>query len=192
MQLRSDKWLTAVELALAGIPVVPTCLLLPGMVVPEFTGSHTLLKPRVAAGGRGVRTAEAGTALALTEPHVAQPLVDAPAEEHVRVIVCGFEPVAAMHRAPGAVLSTNGVQVNNIEAGGLSSSAALGPVRDLAEAAARRLGGDILGVDLVPWGRTFAVLEVNACPGLAGIAQVAKVDLYMQAAQATLNRLRRA
>lgn len=193
LQQCSDKWRTASELVAAGIPVVPTTLMLPGMDVPGFLNRQTLIKPCTGAGGRGVRVVEAGLTVDLLEPHVAQPFVRVPSERHVRVIVCGAEPVAAMHRRPNSRTSANGIAINNIEAGGSPAPAALAPVRDLAAAAARCLGGAILAVDLVPWGDVddeFAVLEVNACPGLTGIAQVSEVDVYRSAAESALDRLR--
>jgi glutathione synthase/RimK-type ligase-like ATP-grasp enzyme len=186
----ASKWRTSVELAAAGVRVVPTVLLLPGMKVPAFRGVQTVIKPCVGARGRGVRLAEAGTDPGITEPHVAQPLIRGVAEEQVRALVCGFSSVLAMFRVPSTLSRPGGVRVNNLEAGGVPMLARAEPVRDIARAAASCLGGDLLGVDLVQWNGAWAVLEVNASPGLDGIAQVADVDCYRLAAEAVLSRLR--
>jgi glutathione synthase/RimK-type ligase-like ATP-grasp enzyme len=186
----SDKWRTSATLAAAGVPVVPTVLVPPGMAAPGFLDRKTVIKPCVGAGGHGVRVVQAGTDPGIAEPHVAQPLVAGPAREHVRVIVCGFEPAAAMHRLPSEQNLTDEVQINNLATGGFPIWTALEPVRDIAASVARCLGGEILGVDLVPWDGEFAVLEVNSSPGLSGIASVADVDCYRLAAEGTLARFR--
>jgi glutathione synthase/RimK-type ligase-like ATP-grasp enzyme len=186
----ADKWRTSTQLADAGIRVVPTVLLTPGMKIPEFPGSATVIKPCVGARGRGVRVAEAGTRPGLTEPHVAQPLIPGPAGEQVRALVCGLSSVLAMVREPGERSAPGLALVNNLEAGGVPAPTGAVPVRDIALAAATCLGGDLLGVDLVRWNGEFAVLEVNASPGLDGIAQVAGVDCYLVAAESVLDGLR--
>jgi glutathione synthase/RimK-type ligase-like ATP-grasp enzyme len=186
----ASKWRTSVELAAAGVRVVPTILLLPGMNVPAFRGAQTVIKPSEGARGRGVRVAEPGARLRITEPHVAQPLIGGSAGEQVRALVCGFSAVLAMVREPGEQSRPGRVRVNNLEAGGVPAPAPAEPVRDIALAAANCLGGDLLGVDLVRWNGEWAVLEVNASPGLDGIALVADVDCYRLAAEAVLSRLR--
>lgn len=186
----ANKWRTSVELAAAGVQVVPTILLVPGMKVPAFYGVQTVIKPSVGARGRGVRVAEAGTDPGITEPHVAQPLIGSSAEEQIRALVCGFSSVLAMFRQPAEQSRPGGVPVNNLEAGGLPVPTDAEPVRDIALAAARCLGGDLLGVDLIRYNGEWSVLEVNASPGLDGIARVADVDGYRIAAEAVVSRLR--
>jgi glutathione synthase/RimK-type ligase-like ATP-grasp enzyme len=186
----ADKWRTSTQLAAAGIRVVPTVLLTPGMTVPRFPGFQTVIKPCVGAGGRGVRVAAAGTQPDLAEPHVAQPLIPGPAEEQVRALVCRPSSVLAMIRLPGEASPPDLPQVNNLEAGGVPAPTGAAPIRDIAVAAATCLGGDLLGVDLVWWQGGFAVLEVNASPGLEGIAQVSDEDCYRLAAESVLYGLR--
>ena len=95
-----------------------------------------------------------------------------------------------MFREPSEQSQPGPVRVNNLEAGGVPLPADAERIRDIALAAATCLGGDLLGVDLVRWNGEWAVLEVNASPGLDGMAQVADVDCYRMAAEAVLNRLR--
>jgi glutathione synthase/RimK-type ligase-like ATP-grasp enzyme len=184
----SDKWRTSVELATAGIPVVPTVLLTPGMAIPAFSGHKTIIKPCVGAGGHGVRLGTAETVPQIAEPHVAQPRVPGPSSAHIRVIACGYQPAASIHRIPGAEHAGSEVEINNIEVGGTPVSAKMEPVRELATQVARCVGGDVIGIDLVPWNGSFAVLEVNSSPGFNGIAAATGVDCFQLAAEQVLKR----
>ena len=185
----SDKWRTSVELAAAGIPVVPTVLLTPGMATPAFPGYRTIIKPCIGAGGRGVLLETPGTAPQIIEPHVAQPLVAGPSSAHVRVIVCGDQPVASIHRIPGGGHELSEVEINNVEAGGTPVPAPMEPVRELAVQVARCVGGDVIGIDLVPWNGSFAVLEVNSSPGFNGIADATGIDCFQLAAEQVFKRI---
>lgn len=186
----SDKWRTSRRLAAAGIPVVPTVLLAPGMPVPEFEGHRTIIKPSVGASGNGVRLAEPGTLPTILTPHVAQPLVEGPSSEHIRAIVCGLEPVVAIHRIPRPDQTGIGLEINNVAAGGVPVVAPLDPVRDFAVRTAECVGGDIIGVDFVPWNDGFAVLEVNSSPGFNGILEATGVDCFQFSAEQVLRRIR--
>lgn len=186
----ASKWRTSVTVADAGIRVVPTFLLVPGMAVPAFPGTQTVIKPCAGAGGRGVRIAEAGTDPGISEPYVAQPMIGGPPGEQIRALVAGCSSVHAMVRVPPGPGGKGVMRVNNIEAGGVPEPADAEPVRDIALATARCLGGDVLGVDLVKWKGDWAVLEVNSSPGLDGIARVTDADCYGIVAKAVLSRLR--
>lgn len=188
--LCSDKWRTSAELAASGIAVVPTVLLTPGMAVPLFPGFKTVVKPSVGASGHGVRLEPPGSVPQIAEPHVAQPLVPGPSSAHIRVIVCGSEPVASIHRIPGEGHLGNEIEVNNVAAGGTPIRAPMEPVHEIAVEVARCLGGDIIGIDLVPWNGGFAVLEVNSSPGFNGIADALGVDCFQSAARQVLTRIR--
>ncbi len=186
----SDKWRTSAKLAASGIPVVPTVLLTPGMAVPSFSGYKTVVKPCVGAGGHGVRLEPPGSVPRITEPHVAQPLVPGPSSAHIRVIVCGSEPVASIHRIPGEERLGNEIEINNVAAGGTPIPAPMEPVHRIAVKVARCLGADIIGIDLVPWSGGFAVLEVNSSPGFNGIIDALGVDCFQFAAEQVLTRVR--
>ncbi|MFI6495686.1 RimK family alpha-L-glutamate ligase [Streptomyces sp. NPDC050564] len=185
----SDKWRTSVKLAAAGITVVPTVLLAPGMAVPGFEGRKTIIKPSVGASGNGVRLADSGVIPSISTPHVAQPLVEGPSSAHIRVIVCGFEPIVSIHRIPGANQKSIGVEINNVAAGGRPVPAPMEPVHDLAAQVARCVGGDVIGVDFVPWNGGYAVLEVNSSPGFNGIDEATGVDCFQAAAEQVVRRL---
>ena len=82
----ASKWQTSVKLAAAGVRVVPTILLTPGMKAPAFPGVETVIKPCAGARGWEVRVAEAGIDPGIAEPHVAQPLIGGSVEEKVRAL----------------------------------------------------------------------------------------------------------
>jgi glutathione synthase/RimK-type ligase-like ATP-grasp enzyme len=185
----SDKWRTSARLAGWGVPVVPTVLLTPGMKVPEFPGFKTVVKPSVGASGNGVRLEPPGSKPVINEPHVAQPLVPGPSCDHIRVIVCGEEPVASIHRIPSEGHRGHEIEVNNVAAGGVPARAPMEPVRNIAVEVARQLGGDIIGIDLVPWRGGFAVLEVNSSPGFNLIEETLGVNCFWQAAEQVLRRV---
>jgi len=185
----SDKWRTSAKLAAWGVPVVPTVLLTPGMAVPEFPGFKTVVKPSVGASGRGVRLELAGSVPAINAPHVAQPLVPGPSCDHIRVIVCGEEPVTSIHRIPGEEHRGSEIEVNNVAAGGTPARAPMAPVRQIAVDVAHHLGGDVIGIDLVPWNGGFAVLEVNSSPGFNLIDETLGINCFSHAAQQVLRRM---
>ena len=91
----------------------------------------------------------------------------------VRALVVGGKVVAAMERSapPGDFRS-------NLHRGGTARALKLAPgERRLAERAAKALGLNVAGVDLIRAGRGLLVLEVNASPGLEGIEGATKVDV---------------
>jgi glutathione synthase/RimK-type ligase-like ATP-grasp enzyme len=185
----SDKWRTSAKLARAGIPVIPTVPLIPEMEVPSFGKYKTVVKPSVGASGIGVRVASAGETVDSTVPYIAQPLAPGPSKEHIRVIVCGVEPVASIHRIPGPQHLGNEIEVNNVAAGGTPAPAPLEPVRDLAIRVAQCIESDVIGIDFVPWNDGFAVLEVNSSPGFNGIKEALGVDCFESAAAQTVKRV---
>jgi glutathione synthase/RimK-type ligase-like ATP-grasp enzyme len=188
----SDKWRTSALLAAAGIAVVPTILLTRDMAVPRFSSNKTIIKPSVGASGNDIRVAMPGNVLENVLPYVAQPLVSGPSRAHIRVIVCGSEPVASIHRIPGPNHRGTEVEVNNVAAGGTPVPAPMEPVRELAVQVARCVDGDVIGIDFVPWDDGFAVLEVNSSPGFNGILEAVGVDCFHFAAQQVLTRVKRA
>lgn len=186
----SDKWLTYLALTAAGIPTVATRLVLPGAPAPRMGTDMTVIKPAVGAGGRDVRAIRPGEVTNGTELLVAQPLLAAPAHTHVRVLVCGGQPVAAIHRVPPSESPTDSLTVNNIDVGGTPVPADLAPVADLAEIAATTVDGHIVSVELVPdMDGKMSVLEVNSAPGLDGIGSVSAVNCYETVAKAVVKML---
>jgi ribosomal protein S6--L-glutamate ligase len=91
----------------------------------------------------------------------------------IRVLVLGGHAVAAMRRRarPGEIRS-------NLHQGGESEEVALLPEWSrVAEAAARAMGLEVAGVDLLPSRTGPVVCEVNGSPGLQGLEQATQRDL---------------
>jgi ribosomal protein S6--L-glutamate ligase len=184
-----DKLATALALAAARVPAVQTLAVreprhadaaIPSLV-PSPEGAWVVKLPAGAA-GLGVARAEgdaaaralaelaaSGAGVALVQPWIrTEPVSD------LRVLVAGFEPLAAMRRrAPEGEFRANvhrgarGVAEPHL-------GAALGA---LAVEAARAVGLPFCGVDLLEAGDGATVLEVNATPGFEGMERAWGADL---------------
>ena len=162
-----DKLLTARTLRLAGLPHPHTTLLSPALpaAVPELP---LVLKPRFGSWGRDVELCSTADELdaalvrlqrkAWFREHgaLAQELVE-PRGWDLRLVVAGGRVVGAACRiARNGVWRTNaalGAHVEPVEAPPLAQALAL--------AAARAAGVDLVGVDLLPTGSSFVILELN-------------------------------
>jgi RimK family alpha-L-glutamate ligase len=162
-----DKLLTARALRLAGLPHPHTTLLSPALpaAVPELP---LVLKPRFGSWGRDVERCstaeelEAALVRLQRKPWfcehgaLAQELVE-PRGWDLRLVVAGGSVVGAARRiAQSGEWRTNaalGAHVKAVDPPPLA--------RALALAAARAAGVDLAGVDLLPTGNGFVVLELN-------------------------------
>jgi ribosomal protein S6--L-glutamate ligase len=91
----------------------------------------------------------------------------------IRVFVVGGKVIAAMQRtgAPGEFRS-------NLHRGGHAETIRISPdERKTATLAARSMGLNVCGVDLLRADEGPVVMEVNSSPGLEGIEQSTKVDV---------------
>jgi len=162
-----DKLLTARTLRLAGLPHPHTTLLSPELpaAVPELP---LVLKPRFGSWGRDVErcaTAEELEAALVRlqgkpwfREHgaLAQELVE-PRGWDLRVIVAGGRVVGAARRvAPTGEWRTNAALGADVVPADPPPLA-----RALALAAARASRADLVGVDLLPTGNGFVVVELN-------------------------------
>jgi ribosomal protein S6--L-glutamate ligase len=94
----------------------------------------------------------------------------------IRVFVVGGKAIAAMQRtgAPGEFRS-------NLHRGGHAEAVKISPLeRQTAIRAARSMGLNVCGVDLLRANEGPVVMEVNSSPGLEGIEQSTKVDVASQ------------
>ncbi|HEU5214092.1 MAG TPA: hypothetical protein VFU30_00990 [Gaiellaceae bacterium] len=176
--LAHDKLLTARTLRLAGLPHPHTTLVSPALpaAVPELP---LVLKPRFGSWGREIELCstrdELETALVRLQGKgwfrehgaLAQELVEPPGRKtaaaadgrswDLRLVVAGGRVVGAACRiAQDGEWRTNaalGSQVEPVEPPPLA--------RSLALAAARASRADLVGVDLLPTGNGFVVLELN-------------------------------
>jgi RimK family alpha-L-glutamate ligase len=165
--LAHDKLLTARALRLAGLPHPHTTLLSPALpaAVPELP---LVLKPRFGSWGREIELCSTRDELEAAQIRLqskawfrehgalAQELVE-PRGWDLRVVVAGGRVVGAACRiARGGEWRTNaalGAQVEPVDPPPLA--------RALALAAARAARADLVGVDLLPTGNGFVVLELN-------------------------------
>ncbi len=94
----------------------------------------------------------------------------------IRCLVIGNKVVAAMQRsgAPGEFRS-------NLHRGGAASAVKITPAeRSTALRAAKTLGLNVCGVDLLRSNHGPVIMEVNSSPGLQGIEQVSGKDIASQ------------
>ncbi len=93
--------------------------------------------------------------------------------EDIRIIVVGGKPIAAMHRKGG-----RGEFRSNLHRGGSASPATITPEeRFTAMRAAKAMGLNVAGVDLLRSSRGPLVIEVNSSPGFEGAEAATGVDI---------------
>ncbi|MER0124727.1 MULTISPECIES: 30S ribosomal protein S6--L-glutamate ligase [Franconibacter] len=91
----------------------------------------------------------------------------------IRCLVVGDSVVAAIERQ-----AKEGDFRSNLHRGGVARIADISPEeREIAQRAARTLGLDVAGVDILRAERGPLVMEVNASPGLEGIENTTGIDV---------------
>ncbi|MFF5261715.1 RimK family alpha-L-glutamate ligase [Actinomadura viridis] len=173
-----DKWRTTLALRAAGLPTPRTALALtPGAALEtlDVLGYPAVIKPLSGSWGRMVarvrdrESAEAlmeyVTALPAPRSHLVyvQELVDGTGRD-IRALVVGGQVVGAAHRRGAGWRA-------NVALGGRSEHCVVTPeIAKLAAAAARAVGADIAGVDLIEdRDGGLNVLEVNDRVEFAGL-----------------------
>jgi ribosomal protein S6--L-glutamate ligase len=184
--IADDKAATAVVLAGAGIPQVPTWIR-PldeehALETAEEIGYPAVLKRTHGAQGRWVRRAQNPLELrsALRELEVEgpgalllQPEVTEFSGRSIRAVVTGGALLAATLRTASAEEWRS-----NVAGGADQRPVRLGPdERSLAVGAARALGLGHAGIDLLRTDRGPVVLEVNACPDFTSMLPYTDVDM---------------
>lgn len=180
-----DKYLSLARLAAAGLPVPPTrsteCARQARMDFEQL-GGDVVVKPLFGSEGQGLlRVKDPQSAREVFEQLeeegrviYQQAFVDHPGWD-LRLLVARGEVLGAMRRekAPGEAWRTN-------MSCGATARALTAPreVEQLALEAARVLGIELAGVDLVPGpDGEFRVLELNSAPGWRHLARVTGRDL---------------
>lgn len=91
----------------------------------------------------------------------------------IRCFVIGEKVVATMMRK-----ATYGDFRSNLHSGGVAEAVKITPTeRKIALGAAKAMGLDVAGVDLIRSDRGPLVLEVNSSPGLEGIERISQKDI---------------
>ena len=150
-------------------------------LIDEVGGIPLVVKLLVSTQGLGVVLAENDiTAVSVMEAFqrlkrraMIQEFIEEAGGADLRVFIVDGEIVASMNRK-----AVDGDFRSNLHRGGTSTLVRLnGEEEAVARKAARVLGLDIAGVDLLRSNRGPLVLEVNASPGLEGIETTSGVDI---------------
>ena len=162
-----DKLETALRLRAVNLPH-PRTAFLPAAASPAGIELPVVIKPRFGSWGKHVHLCTTRRSLRRClqqlrdEPWfreqgaIAQELIE-PTGLDLRVLVAGGEVVGAITR-----VAAQGEWRTNVALGGTRYPALPGRrARSLALAAAAAVGADLVGVDLLPRGRSHVVLELN-------------------------------
>ena len=185
-----DKLVTARLLARAGIPHPRTEQLRPGGDLPDL-GLPVVIKPRLGSWGVDVFRCESEEELqkALEEVRsrpwfqrhgaLVQELVP-PTGYDLRLVVAGGAVVGAVRRiaAPGEWRTNVSLGGSRRKARPAAAAVALGI------AAAAAIGADLVGVDLLPAGDGYTVIELNGAVDFDGLYSLAGQDVLREAAVA--------
>lgn len=94
----------------------------------------------------------------------------------IRAIVVGGKVIAAMRRQ-----AAEGEFRSNLHRGASSAAVKLSEEEAMiVKQAARTMGLDVAGVDLLPSNRGYLVMEVNASPGLEGIENTTGIEVGVE------------
>lgn len=183
-RLARDKWQSLHTLAAHGI-AVPDSLIYGEHCEIADSLRHfplpTVIKTLSGSQGTGVMLAEqAANAQSLLETlriakvgTLQQRFIREANGQDIRAFVIGDRVVAAMQRQSAA-----GDFRANIHQGGSAQPIILSATeQQIAVAAAKAIGLDLAGVDLIRTEQGVLVLEVNASPGLEMIEQVSRLDI---------------
>ena len=185
LEVCRDKARSLQVLAAAGVPIPRTVVV--GReaplqsCLPRIGSPPWILKLSVGTQGTGVARVDSVASLrtmvdllrGLGERVLVQQFVAEAKGTDVRVLVVGGQAVAAMQRrAKGDEIRSN------LHLGGTSEGIALTPTMTrVAEKAAKAVGLDVAGVDLLPSKDGPVVCEINGSPGLEGLAAATGRDL---------------
>jgi ribosomal protein S6--L-glutamate ligase len=190
-----DKYLTCALLEAADIPVPPVWAgesATEALAALDALGGDVVVKPLFGSEGRGlVRVSD--PELAWRTFHALQRLgavlylqrfVRHPGHD-IRVFILRGRAIGVMRRH-----ATRGEWRTNVALGGRAEPCALDPHAErLALAAARAIGAEMAGVDLIDdleEGR-MVVLEVNAVPGWRALARVTGIDVAAEILNALID-----
>jgi ribosomal protein S6--L-glutamate ligase len=177
-----DKFTATSRLAAAGLPVLPTicCQTLDeAMLAFDQLDGDVVVKPLFGSEGKGVQRVTdrdlawrtCSTLCQLGAVLYLQRFIPHPGYD-LRVFVLGGQVLAGMRRRATDWRT-------NIARGGTPEAVRLSDHEiDLALRAAKAVGAEMAGVDLIPGpGDALSVLEVNGVPGWRALAQVTGLDV---------------
>lgn len=150
-------------------------------LITEVGGAPLVIKMVEGSQGIGVVLAETDNAarsviqafMGLNANIMVQEFIREAAGSDIRCFVIGDKVVAAMKRQ-----SREGEFRSNLHRGGSASAVRLTPQeRQMAIRAAKVIGLDVCGVDLLRTERGPLIMEVNASPGLEGVEKACNIDI---------------
>jgi ribosomal protein S6--L-glutamate ligase len=173
------------ELAAAGVPIPRTALARGGgdvgALLEQVGGLPAILKLTQGTQGVGVMIAHSeaevisilGTLWDLGQEILLQEFVAESRGRDVRALVVGGRVVGAFRRE-----ARKGEFRSNVHRGGLGSKVELAPeYADAAVRAARVLGLEVAGVDLLESDAGPKVMELNSSPGFEGLERATGIDV---------------
>jgi ribosomal protein S6--L-glutamate ligase len=150
-------------------------------LIESVGGPPLILKLTASTHGTGVLLAEtqkAAEALinafrGIGSDFLVQEFIKEAGGSDIRCIVVGGRVIAAMQRT-----ASKGEYRSNLHRGGKAEKVKLSPEeRSLAVRAAKVMGLDFAGVDIIRSSKGPVVLEVNSSPGLEGIEKATGIDI---------------
>ncbi len=184
-----DKLLTQLELQRNKIPM-PITYITPtpdaAKEILEKINYPIIMKFPHGTQGKGVMVADSlqsaktmmDALVALKQPFLIQEFVDTEGTD-IRAIVIGDQVVTSMKR-----VAEKGEARANLHAGGKGMSCELDSfTKKIAVQAAKSLGANICGVDILESTKGPVVIEINASPGLQGITEITKVNVAQKIAK---------
>ncbi len=181
--LGHDKLLTQLRLEEENIPMPPTYLAATSAAakkILERINYPIMMKFPEGTQGQGVMFADSFASAnsmldaltALKQPFIIQEYVDTSGTD-LRVIVVGNNVCAAVRRT-----AHRREERSNVHVGGKCTPTTVDNyVKRISVAAAKAIGAEICGVDILEGPKGPMVLEVNLSPGLQGIMEVSAVDI---------------
>ncbi len=150
-------------------------------IVDMTTGAPLVVKLLESSQGKGVILAETKKAASsvisafqkLQAPFIVQDFIKDSAGADLRLFVIGGKVIATMMRS-----APDGDFRSNLHAGGSASKVKISKEeRQIAKLAAKAMGLNIAGVDILRSSEGPKVLEVNSSPGLQGIEEINKINV---------------
>jgi len=178
-----DKLLTQLKLQQNKLPMPKTYLAATPAAAKKILEKITypiIMKFPQGTQGKGVMFAESFPAAnsmldaltALNQPFLIQEYIETDGAD-IRAIVVGDKVVAAMRRT-----AATGEKRSNIHAGGEGDVIQLDShTKKVAVEAAKVVGADICGVDMLESTKGPMIIELNISPGLQGITKATKIDI---------------
>ena len=178
-----DKVLSQIEMQRLKVPMPVTYLTSSAKAAKEILEKINypiIMKLPKGTQGKGVMVAESyasassmlDTLDALRQPFLIQEYVDTDGED-IRAIVVGDKVIASMKR----VAQSNEARAN-VHAGGSVQPIMLDTnTQKIAVAAAKAIGAEICGVDILQSIKGPVVIEVNLSPGLQGVTKASNLDV---------------